>query len=185
MAKVLDTTQKAKVYPKGTFMMENTPPYGVSGPSEFVENKGYHVIINQEQMVRACKNPMVEGPKILMECVNAGTVPINADTQALAAQVKRLQKELDDKKTAEEKAAKAKTEAEGKNPPAPVQVETGNSAIDEVVKTLEAMEGPADVKEYAKKTLGMKSTDFPGNPSKGKVIETVKEHLVSTSAKAE
>lgn len=179
------TSQKAKKYPRDSYMMQNKPPYAVSGCSEWVEKYGSHVIIDQKQMVRACKNPMVEGPKILLECVGSGKVPVNADTQKLAAEVRRLQKEVDDEKTAKEAAEKALKDAEGKNPPAPVQVETGNSAVDDVVKTLEAMESAADVKTYAKETLGMKSTDFPGNPSKGKVIEAVRDNLMAKAAKSE
>lgn len=171
-------SQAIKRYPQKTYMMDTEPPYAVCGCSQFVEDKGTHVIINLEQMVRACKDPLVEGPKIVLECVDAGRGPKEASPQEMAAKIRRLQSALDKNKMEEEKAAEEEQPSET-DLPEPVQVESGNSTVDALIKMLENYNGAADVKAYAKDTLGMTSADFPGNPSKEKCIEAVRSHMLN------
>lgn len=173
-------SQEIKKYPKKTYMMETEPPYGVCGPNQFLEEKGTHLLIDLDQMKRACKDPLTEGPKIILECMNNGNIPVTANKQKLSDTVRKIQNAADRKKLESDKAEEEKKNADKHNPPEPEQVgseSTGNSSIDAVIEMLKEYDNVGDIKTYAKETLGMESSDFPGNPGKDKVLEAIQEHF--------
>jgi len=182
---------KEKKYLKGTYMMQRKTPFGVVAPNEWLENKGYHLIINQDQMQRACKDAEIEGPKIVLECIEKGTVPDSAMNQDFIKELRDLRAGLDKARKELEKTQaellKSGTKAIAEEPakpsiPEPVKtgdVGTGNENVDRVLNMLRAKETVGDVKDYAKTTLEMDA--FKGNPSKDTVIEKIGEYLLSQS----
>ena len=172
------TGTEIKVYPKDTFMMETGSPFGIVGPSEYLENKGKHLVITGEQARRVSKDPEVEGPKVFMDCVETGTIPAAAMTQDFVKQIREIRAEMDKEKADLLKPKKSEPKTPAIAPPVAVETEgTGNVEVDKVIATLQGMETVGEVKEYAKNTLGM--PPFLGNPNKASVIAKISEHLLN------